>query len=64
MDLLLGTDSRDGAEGALPVGFAGKVNPTIPLATLLDLAERPGEIPGLAPSTRIPKQIHRIVTSS
>ncbi len=35
--------------GALPVGFGGRVNLTIPLATLLDLAERPGEIPGLGP---------------
>ncbi len=35
--------------GALPAGFAGRVNLTIPLATLLGLAERPGEIPGLGP---------------
>ena len=55
LDLLLGTDSRpgqdtaDGHEGALPAGFAGKVSLTIPLATLLGLAERPGEIPGLGP---------------
>jgi len=55
LDLLLGTDSRPGQdtaddhEGALPAGFAGKVSLTIPLATLLSLAERPGEIPGLGP---------------
>ena len=35
--------------GALPAGFAGRVNLTISLATLLGLAERPGEIPGLGP---------------
>jgi Domain of unknown function (DUF222) len=42
-------ESRDRAEGARPAGFAGKVNLAIPLTTLLDLAERPGEIPGLGP---------------
>jgi len=35
--------------GALPAGFAGRVNLTIPLATLLGLAERPGEIAGIGP---------------
>ena len=35
--------------GAVPAGFVGRVNLTIPLATLLDLAERPGEIPGIGP---------------
>ncbi len=35
--------------GALPVGFGGRVNLTIPLVTLFGLAERPGEIPGLGP---------------
>ena len=63
LDLLLGTDSRPRqggpgtpvpggppeALGARPAGFAGKVNLTVPLATLLGLAERPGEIPGLGP---------------
>ena len=63
LDWLLGTDSRprqDGpgtpvpggppeAPGARSAGFAGKVNLTVPLATLLGLAERPGEIPGLGP---------------
>jgi hypothetical protein len=33
----------------LPAGFAGRINLTVPLATLLDLAERPGEISGLGP---------------
>jgi hypothetical protein len=59
LDLLLGTDSRSRPDGAgspsapapagLPAGFAGKVTLTIPLATLLNLADRPGEIPGLGP---------------
>ncbi len=35
--------------GALPAGFGGKVNLTVPLVTLLGLAGRPGEIPGLGP---------------
>jgi hypothetical protein len=35
--------------GVLPAGFAGRINLTIPLATLLDLAERPAEIAGLGP---------------
>jgi Domain of unknown function (DUF222) len=35
--------------GAIPPGFAGKVNLTIPLATLLGLAGRPGEMAGLGP---------------
>ena len=33
----------------LPAGFAGRLHLTIPLATLLGLAERPGEISGLGP---------------
>ena len=33
----------------LPAGFVGKINLTIPLADLGDLAERPGEIAGLGP---------------
>ena len=37
------------AAGAIPPGFAGKVNLIVPLATLLDLADRPGEIPGIGP---------------
>jgi len=62
LDLLLGTDSRcrpggpapgtPGSPGAppatsLPPGFVGQVNLTIPLATLLGLADRPAEIPGI-----------------
>ncbi len=63
MDLLLGTDSRPrpphgaasqsgpanpaAGPGPIPPGFAGKVTLTVPLATLLDLAERPAEIPGI-----------------
>ena len=35
--------------GVLPAGFAGRINLTIPLATLLRLAERPGELSGLGP---------------
>jgi len=35
--------------GAVPAGFAGRINLTIPLATLLDLADRPGEIGGIGP---------------
>ena len=37
------------AVGLIPAGFAGRVNLIIPLATLLDLADRPGEIPGIGP---------------
>ena len=33
----------------LPAGFAGRLHLTIPLATLLGLADRPGEISGLGP---------------
>ena len=55
LDLLLGTDSRPGPGtpgspgGVLPAGFAGRITLTVPLATLLGLAGRPGEIPGLGP---------------
>jgi hypothetical protein len=35
--------------GVLPAGFAGHVNLTTPLAALLGLAERPGELSGLGP---------------
>jgi hypothetical protein len=35
------------AHGA--AGFAGRVTLTVPLANLLDLADRPGEIPGIGP---------------
>jgi hypothetical protein len=35
--------------GAVPAGFAGRLHLTIPLTTLLGLAERPGEIAGIGP---------------
>ena len=38
-----------GSGGAIPVGFAGRNHLTVPLATLLGLADRPGELPGLGP---------------
>ena len=52
LDLLLGRDSRPdkaAAGGMIPAAFAATINLTIPLATLLDLADRPGEIPGIGP---------------
>jgi hypothetical protein len=56
LDLVLGKDSRPGVEhGAEPAakppaaGFAGQATLTVPLTTLLDLADRPGEIPGIGP---------------
>jgi hypothetical protein len=33
--------------GEVPAGFAARTNLTLPLATLLDLAERPGFMPGI-----------------
>jgi hypothetical protein len=33
----------------VPGGFAARVNLTLPLATLLNLAERPGTMPGIGP---------------
>jgi Domain of unknown function (DUF222) len=55
-----GTTGQDGAPGAGPArvpgpaggaagGFAGRVTLTVPLATLLDLDQRPGEVPGIGP---------------
>jgi hypothetical protein len=35
--------------GLIPAGFTGRVNLTIPLATLLDLADRPAELAGVGP---------------
>jgi hypothetical protein len=35
--------------GGLPPGFVGRVMLTVPLATVLDLAGRPGEIAGIGP---------------
>ena len=32
-----------------PAGFAGRLHLTVPLVTLLELADRPGQIPGLGP---------------
>src|SRR5690348_13067152 len=50
LDLLLGVDSRPGhSSAAAPGGFAGRVTLTMPLTNLLDLADRPGEIPGIGP---------------
>jgi len=54
LDLLLDTDSRpatpDGPTAERRgAGFTGRNHLTIPLATLLELADRPGEIPGLGP---------------
>ena len=34
----------------IPAGFTGRNHLTIPLVTLLELADRPGEIPGLGPA--------------
>jgi hypothetical protein len=35
--------------GVLPPGFAGRITLTIPAATVLDLADRPGEMSGIGP---------------
>ena len=44
-----GGPAPGGPAGRVRAGFAGTVNLTVPLATLLGLAERPGEIPGIGP---------------
>jgi hypothetical protein len=48
-----GQDAVGGEDGAGPFGpaggFAGRATLTVPLTTLTDLAERPGEIPGIGP---------------
>ena len=59
LDLLLGTDSRPHEPrtpvpagplaGVIPPGFVGRVTMTIPAPTLLDLADRPGELAGIGP---------------
>jgi hypothetical protein len=36
--------------GVVPAGFAGRVTLTVPLATVLGLADRPGELAGLGPA--------------
>jgi Domain of unknown function (DUF222) len=56
-DLVAGTDSRPGhhhtststGTGLVPGGFAASVNLTIPLATTLGLADRPGDLAGFGP---------------
>jgi len=35
--------------GVIPPGFAGRVTLTVPAVTLLDLADRPGELAGIGP---------------
>jgi hypothetical protein len=37
------------APGPVTAGFAGRANLTVPVVTLLDLADRPGEIAGIGP---------------
>jgi hypothetical protein len=37
------------AGSVIPAGFAGKINLTVPATTLLDMADRPGEITGIGP---------------
>ncbi len=45
-----GPDSPAGPQAsAVPAGFAGRMNLTTPLVTLLRLADRPAEIPGIGP---------------
>ncbi len=41
-----------GSGGGIPAGFAGRNHLTVPLATLLGLADRPGELPGPNPAAR------------
>jgi hypothetical protein len=56
LDLLLGMDSRPRQDGAgtaaqpsAPAGFAARITLTAPLATLVGLANRPGELGSLGP---------------
>ena len=44
-----GEDPEDDLSSGAPAGFAGRINLTTPLATLLGLAERLGEISGIGP---------------
>jgi hypothetical protein len=44
-----GPDASRPPAGPVPTGFAGRVTLTVPLASLLDQADRPGEIPGIGP---------------
>jgi hypothetical protein len=39
----------DSGGSVVPAGLAGKINLTVPAITLLDLADRPGEISGIGP---------------
>ena len=53
-DLVTGSDSRPGPQAQhstspVPAGFAATVNLTVPLATILDLADRPGDLSGFGP---------------
>jgi hypothetical protein len=41
--------TRGPLAGMIPPGFAGRVTMTIPAPTLLDLADRPGEMDGIGP---------------
>jgi hypothetical protein len=55
LDLLLDKDSRPGPGGGpaqedvAPGGFAVRGNLTVPLATLIGLADRPGQLSGIGP---------------
>jgi hypothetical protein len=54
LDLVLGKDSRPCQDGAEPAtspggGFAGRTTFTVPLGTVADLADRPGELAGHGP---------------
>ena len=42
-------EPRAPGTGVVPSGYVGCINLTTPLTTLLELAERPGEIPGIGP---------------
>ena len=42
--------------GVIPPGFAGRVTLTVPAPTLLDLADRPGEMAGIGPIDPIPSK--------
>ena len=48
-DRSAGSPAAGSSPGTVPAGFAGRVNLTVTLTTLLGLADRPGEIPGIGP---------------
>ena len=54
---ILPQTARGQRAGPVPAGsgFAGKVTPTIPLATLTGLADRSGEIAGIGPAETTPE---------